>query len=115
MANFYSIVASELGKRDVAYKLFLSTIRAYPQPPFETMTETPTNGRAVFLTAEGAFLQQVIFGFRGPAPDGLKAEYPPLLPSTWQSLEIRGLKSRGKVFDVRVNSANEMVMTPSSQ
>ncbi len=112
MVNFYSIVASELGKRDLAYKLFLSMIRSYAQPPFEAMTETPSNGRAVFLTAEGAFLQQVIFGFTGLrfTNQGLKAKYPPLLPPTWQSLELRGIKSRGKIYDIRVTSANKLVM-----
>ncbi|HET9177274.1 MAG TPA: hypothetical protein VFQ24_02845 [Terriglobia bacterium] len=112
LGNFYSIVASELGKCDLAYKLFLSMIRSYAQPPFEAMTETPGNGRAVFLTAEGAFLQQVIFGFTGLrfTDNGLEARYPPLLPPTWQSLELRGIKSRGKIYDVRVTSANKLVM-----
>ncbi len=112
MGNFYSIVASQLGKRELAYRLFLSLIRSYAQPPFEAMTETPSNGRAVFLTAEGAFLQQVIFGFTGLrfTNQGLKAKYPPLLPPTWQSLELRGIKSQGKVYDIRVTSANKLVM-----
>ncbi len=117
LGNFYSIVASELGNRNLAYKLFLSMIRSYAQPPFKAMTETPSNGRAVFLTAEGAFLQQVIFGFTGLrlTDDGLKAEYPPLLPPTWQSLELRGIKSRGKTYDVKVTSTNKLVMTPVAQ
>jgi protein-glucosylgalactosylhydroxylysine glucosidase len=110
MGNIYSIVASELGNRDLAYKLFLSMIRSYAQPPFGEMTETPSNGRAVFLTAEGGFLQQVIFGFTGLrlTDAGLKSEYPPLLPPTWQSLELKGIHLRGKSYDVRVTSANKL-------
>jgi trehalose/maltose hydrolase-like predicted phosphorylase len=117
LGNFYSVVASELGERDLAYKLFLSMIRSYAQPPFYTMTETPSNHRAVFLTAEGAFLQQIIFGFTGLrlTDKGLQAKYAPCLPPTWQSLEIRGVKSRGKTYDVRVTSENKLVMTTSPE
>jgi len=116
LGNFYSIVASELKDRDLAYKLFMSTIRSYAQPPFYAMTETPSNGRAVFLTAEGAFLQQVIFGFTGLrlTDEGLKGQYPPSLPLTWQSLEIRGISSRGKRYDIRVTSDNKLTMTAVS-
>ena len=113
LGNFYSIVASQLGDCDLAYKLFLSMIRSYAQPPFEQMTETPSNGRAVFLTAESAFLQQIVFGFTGLrwTDEGLKPVYPPLLPPTWQSLELRGVKSRGNIYNIRVTSANKLVMT----
>ena len=110
MGNIYSILASQLGNRDLAYRLFLSMIRSYAQPPFGEMTETPSNGRAVFLTAEGGFLQQVIFGFTGLrlTDDGLKSEYPPLLPPTWQSLELKGIHLRGRSYDIRVTSANKL-------
>jgi len=113
LGNFYSIVASELKDRTLANKLFLSMMRSYAQPPFYAMTETPSNHRAVFLTAEGAFLQQVIFGFSGLrlTNEGLKAEYPPLLPPTWQSLELRRIKVRGKIHDVQVTAANKLRMT----
>lgn len=117
LGNFYSIVASQLGQRDLAYKLFLSMVRSYAQPPFDAMTETPSNGRAVFLTAEGAFLQQIIFGFTGLrwTDGGLKPVHPPLLPPTWQSLELRGIKSRGNAYNIRVTSANRLVMTQIRQ
>jgi trehalose/maltose hydrolase-like predicted phosphorylase len=117
LGNFYSIVASELVDRNLAYKLFLSTIRSYAQPPFYAMTETPSNGRAVFLTAEGAFLQQVIFGFTGLrlTDEGLKGRYPPSLPLTWQSLEMRGISSRGKRYDIQVTSDGKLTMTSVSR
>jgi trehalose/maltose hydrolase-like predicted phosphorylase len=113
LGNIYSIVASQLEDRDLAYKLFSSLVNSYAHKPFEDMTETPSNGRAVFLTAEGAFLQQVIFGFTGLrlTDNGLQAEYPPLLPPTWQSLELRGIESRGKSYDVLATSDQKLVMT----
>jgi trehalose/maltose hydrolase-like predicted phosphorylase len=113
--NFYSVVASELGDRELAYKLFIDIIRFYAKPPFYPMTETPSNNRSVFLTGEGAFLQQIVFGFSGLrfTDDGLKSVYPPQLPPTWQSLELHGIQVRGRRLDVRVGPGNTISMIPS--
>ena len=89
-------------------------IRSYAQPPFDAMTETPSNNRAVFLTAEGAFLQQVIFGFTGLrlTDDGLKGSYAPLLPPGWQSLELHHIPIRGRFYDARIDSQNRLTIVP---
>jgi trehalose/maltose hydrolase-like predicted phosphorylase len=117
MGNFYSIVASELGDRELAYKFFIDMIRSYTKPPFYAMTETPRNNRFVFLTGEGAFLQQIVFGFTGLrfSDDGLKSVYPPQLPPTWQSLELLGIHVRGRRLDIRVGSGKTISMTPSEE
>jgi trehalose/maltose hydrolase-like predicted phosphorylase len=106
MGNFYSIVASELGDRELAYRLFLDTMRSYAKPPFYVMSETPANNRFIFLTAEGAFLQQVIFGFTGLrfSSEGLSPKYPPLIPPAWQRLELRGVNVKGRKRTIRVES-----------
>ena len=67
----------------------------------------------MFLTAEGAFLQQVMFGFTGLrfGTHGLRAVYAPLLPPTWQSLELKGVKSQGKLYDMPVMSTDKLMMT----
>jgi trehalose/maltose hydrolase-like predicted phosphorylase len=112
LGNFYSVVASELGDRDLAYKLFLSMLRSYAKPPFYAMSETPGNNRFVFMTAEGAFLQQVIFGFTGLrfSEEGLTRKYPPLLPGVWQSLDLRGVNVKGKRYDIRVGRDGTLTM-----
>ena len=112
LGNFYSIVASELGDRDLAYKLFLSMLRSYAKPPFYAMSETPGNNRFVFLTAEGAFLQLVIFGFTGLrfSHEELTRKYQPLLPPAWQSLELRGVNVKGKRYDIRVGQDGGLSM-----
>jgi trehalose/maltose hydrolase-like predicted phosphorylase len=117
MGNFYSVVASELGDRELAYKFFIDMIRSYAKPPFYAMTETPRNNRFVFLTGEGAFLQQIVFGFTGLrfSDDGLKSVYPPQLPPAWQSLELRGIHVRGRRLDVRVGPGKTISMTPSEE
>ncbi len=115
MGNFYSVVASELGDKELAYKLFIDIVRSYAKPPFYAMTEMPNNNRSVFLTGEGAFLQQIVFGFTGLrfTDGGLQPVYAPQLPPTWQSLELRGIGVRGRRMDVRVGAGNTISMTPS--
>lgn len=114
LANFYSIVASELGERDLAYRLFLSMLRSYAKPPYYAMTETPASDRAVFLTAEGAFLQQIIFGFTGLrfTNERLAPKYRPLLPPTWVSLELRRIHLKGRPYNVRVERGDKLTMEP---
>jgi protein-glucosylgalactosylhydroxylysine glucosidase len=114
LGNFYSIVACQLGDRSLANRLLLSVLHSYPHAPFYAMTETPTNGRAVFLTGEGAFLQQIIFGFTGLrfTAKGLTPEYHPELPAAWSSLELHNIVVRGKRVDVRVDKSGNISMAP---
>lgn len=115
LGNFYSIVASELGRKDVAYNLLLHMERSYAQAPFYAMSETPGNKRFVFLTAEGAFLQQILFGFTGLrfTDEGLVQKFRPSLPQTWKSLEIRNVKVRGKLLNIRVDNGDSISITPA--
>jgi len=115
LGNFYSIVASELRRKDLAQELFLHMVHSYAKPPFYAMSETPGNNRFVFLTAEGAFLQQVLFGFTGLrlSDNGLDQKFRPSLPQAWKSLEIRNIKVRGKVFNVRVGRDDKISITPA--
>ena len=112
LGNFYSIIASQLGERDVAYRLFLETMRSYAKPPFYAMSETPGNNRFTFLTAEGAFLQQIIFGFTGLrfSSAGLNPRYPPALPAAWQSLELEGINWNGKKHTIRIRQGGKLLI-----
>ncbi len=95
---------------DLAYRLFLDMLRSYAKPPFYAMSETPANNRFVFLSAEGAFLQQILFGFTGLrfSQEGLTAKYPPLLPPTWQSLELRNISIKGRKHSVRIEQGGKL-------
>ncbi len=112
LGNIYSVVASELGDRDLAYRLFLDTMRSYAKPPFYAMPETPANNRFLFLTAEGGFLQQVIFGFTGLrfTDKGLAPRYPPLLPPAWQSVELRGINLNGRKQTIRIEQGGKLIV-----
>ena len=115
LGNFYSIVASELQRSKVAHDLLNHMLHSYAKPPFYAMSETPNNNRFVFLTAEGAFLQQILFGFTGLhlGDKGLAQEFRPRLPPAWSSLEIRNIQVRGKVFNVRVGRNDTVSMIPA--
>lgn len=115
LANFYSIVAAELGDRDLAHRLLLTMIRNYAKPPFYAMSETPYDNRFVFLTAEGAFLQQFVFGFTGLriTENGLEPKFKPVLPESWESLELRNLHIRGKKYSVIVDREETLQFLPS--
>jgi trehalose/maltose hydrolase-like predicted phosphorylase len=115
LANFYSIVAAELGDRDLAHRLLLTMIRNYAKPPFYAMSETPYDNRFVFLTAEGAFLQQFVFGFTGLrfTENGLEAKFKPVLPESWDSLELRNLLVRGKRYSIIVDRHETLQFLPS--
>lgn len=115
LGNFYSVVASELRRKDLAQELFEHMAHAYAKPPYYAMSETPGNNRFVFLTAEGAFLQQILFGFTGLrlTDKGLEQEFRPCLPPTWRSLEIRNITVRGKIVNVRVGKDDTVSITPA--
>ena len=115
LGNFYSIIASELHRKDLAQELFGHMVHSYAKPPFYAMSETPSNDRFVFLTAEGAFLQQILFGFTGLrlGEKGLVQEFRPNLPEGWKSLEIRNIKVRGKVFHVRLGKGDTISVVPA--
>lgn len=115
LGNFYSIVASELGHKGQAEELFEHMVHAYAKPPYYAMSETPGNNRFVFLTAEGAFLEQILFGFTGLrfTDKGLAQEFKAGLPTNWSRLEIRNIKIRGKSVNVRVGKDDVLSIASS--
>jgi trehalose/maltose hydrolase-like predicted phosphorylase len=77
------------------------------------LSETPDKRDAVnFLTGAGGFLQQVIYGWAGLriTGKGLEPSYPPLLPSRIKRLTLRNVYSRGKRYDVVVDSTGRRMV-----
>lgn len=72
--------------------------------PFNVRTETAGNNTGYFLTASGAFVQNLLYGFTGLRIEeqGLAQAYPPVLPRQWQSLTLRNLTFRGERLTLRV-------------
>jgi trehalose/maltose hydrolase-like predicted phosphorylase len=106
-STLLSVDAAELGDRALLDSLLPHSYRSWIQGPFLMLSETPDKKDAVdFLTGAGGFLQQVIYGWTGLriAEKGLEPVYPPLLPSRIRRLTLRNVYSRGKRYDVVVDS-----------
>jgi trehalose/maltose hydrolase-like predicted phosphorylase len=116
LPNFLSIIAAELGDRDLTHRMLLTMVRNYAKPPFYPMSETPHDERFVFLTMEGAFLQQFVFGLAGLrfTENGLQPKFKPVLPQGWESLELRNVSLRGKTASISVDRAGTLQIRPGS-
>ena len=116
-STLLSVDAAELGDRALLDSLLPHSYRSWIQGPFLMLSETPEKKDAVnFLTGAGGFLQQVIYGWTGLriGEKGLEPAYPPLLPSQIKRLTLRNVYSRGKRYDVVVDSTGRrMIPHPS--
>lgn len=99
--TLFSVVAAELGNRELVNKLFPISYKGYLRPPFNALAETPSSDSINFLTGAGGFLQQIIFGFTGLrlTEDGLVKKYSPMLPTSVQKLKLKNFRIRNKQFD----------------
>jgi protein-glucosylgalactosylhydroxylysine glucosidase len=102
--TLFSVVAAELGDRELVNKLFPLSFKGYLRPPFNALAETPTSDSINFLTGAGGFLQQIIFGFTGLrlTEDGLVKKYSAVLPTSVQKLSLKNFTVRNKPFNLEV-------------
>jgi trehalose/maltose hydrolase-like predicted phosphorylase len=64
------------------------------------------------VTGAGGFLQQVIYGWTGLrlGETGLEPAFAPLLPSRITRLVLRNVYSRGRRYDIAVDSTGRRIM-----
>ena len=64
-------------------------------------SETPGNNHLYILCVSSGFLENFLYGFTGLrlTDQGLTAVYPPILPSAWKSVTIKGVKLHGQSYD----------------
>jgi trehalose/maltose hydrolase-like predicted phosphorylase len=116
-STLLSVDAAELGDRALLDSLLPQSYRPWLQGPFLMLSETPDKKNAVdFVTGAGGFLQQVIYGYTGLriGEKGLEPAYPPLLPSGIKKLTLRNVYSRGKRYDVVVDSTGRKMVPHQS-
>jgi trehalose/maltose hydrolase-like predicted phosphorylase len=112
-STLLSVDAAELGDRAMIDSLLPHSYRGWLQGPFLMLSETPDKKDAVnFVTGAGGFLQQVIFGWTGLrlAESGLEPVFDPVLPSGIRRLVLRNVYSRGKRYDVIVDSTGRRIV-----
>ncbi|MFL5475265.1 MAG: glycoside hydrolase family 65 protein, partial [Gemmatimonadales bacterium] len=107
-STLLSVDAAELGDRAMVDSLLPHSYRSWLQGPFLMLSETPDKKDAVnFVTGAGGFLQQVLYGYTGLrwGEKGLEPAFAPVLPSHVKRLTLRNVYSRGKRYDVIVDSS----------
>ncbi|MEP0765340.1 MAG: glycoside hydrolase family 65 protein [Fimbriimonadia bacterium] len=120
----HSIIAARLGRREEAERLFRESYERFMNSPGLQFSEkrkgTP---RTYFLTGAGGCLQAVLYGFaglevlppgaapqaRGDRPNaekllsgGYTLRAGSMLPARWSSLTLKGVRLRGKIYDIRL-------------
>jgi len=111
-STLLSVDAAELGDRAMVDSLLPHSYRSWLQGPFLMLSETPDKKDAVnFVTGAGGFLQQVLYGYTGLrwGEKGLEPTFDPVLPSHIKRLKLRNVYSRGRRYDVVVDSSGRRI------
>jgi len=126
-ASIEAVVAAHLGRGQDALNLFHDSYRPFMRGPWDAFAEKRTSSRVYFCTGMGGCLQSVLYGFAGLqvveagqkgqgtklAGDGEASLYAdPHLPPGWGGLTIKGVKFRGKTFNVAVAAGNKVTAMP---
>jgi len=96
-----SIDAATVGDAEESYKRLKFSNGPFLKPPFNARSETPGNNHLYILCVSGGFVENFLYGFTGLrlTDQGLTAVYPPILPSEWKGVTIRGVKLHGQSYD----------------
>lgn len=83
---------ARLGNPQKAHEMFIKSYKPNEVPPFGVLAETAGGTNPYFATGAGGMLQAIIFGFGGlTISDQGITQIKTKLPSTWRSLEIKGV------------------------
>jgi trehalose/maltose hydrolase-like predicted phosphorylase len=115
-STLLSVDAAELGDRALIDSLLPHSYQGHLKGPFLMLSETPRNDAVNFVTGAGGFLQQVIYGYTGLRirDGGLEPAFPAILPSKISRLVLRNVSSRGKRYDVVVDSSGRKILPHSA-
>ncbi len=126
-ASMEAVVAAHLGRGPQSLDLFHDSYRPFMRGPWDAFAEKRTSNRVYFCTGMGGCLQSVLYGFAGLrvveagnklngtkiAGDEVASLYAdPHLPPGWGGLVVKGIRFRGKAFDVAVTPGNKVTVTP---
>lgn len=109
-ASAHSVIAARLGNCEKAYADFQRSYKPFLRGPFNYFNEKRSRviDNMCFLTGAAGPIQAVLYGLVGVKMDydspsaGLL--HSPCLPKQWKSIEITGVRWRGKTFDIRIGS-----------
>ena len=94
----YSIIYSQLGRKEEAYLKFLELLPHYHLPYLVT-SESPDNKTISFVTGMGGFLQSIIYGFCGIRLREDSLVVKPNVPEGIGEIKLKNFKFKGVKFD----------------
>lgn len=98
-----SIDTSALGTPGCsAYTYMLRSVTPFLAAPFDQFHEDRSGGAFTFMTGEGGYLQEFLYGFTGLRFQTGSVEIDPTLPPELPGVNLTGLKWHGRVFDLSV-------------
>ena len=102
-----SIVAAQLGGDCSAWTYTLRSLDPFVTAPYEQFTEARSGeGVFTFLTGEGGFLQEFLYGYPGLRWREDRLRLDPMLPPQLASgLRVTGLRWQGRVLDLALRPA----------
>jgi hypothetical protein len=105
MMVMLAVGSAELGDAQGAGDWIRRNLSGFLKPPFNVRTETVANNAGYILATSAGFVQSFVYGLSGLRIDesGLAQAYPPALPRTWTSLELKGIQFRGKRYDITID------------
>ncbi|MDQ2798938.1 MAG: hypothetical protein M3Y13_04765, partial [Armatimonadota bacterium] len=125
-SSIEAVVAARLGQGQKSLDLFHDSYRPFMRGPWDAFAEKRTSNRVYFCTGMGGCLQSVLYGFAGLqvvaagekgqgtkiAGDSEASLYAdPHLPPGWTGLTVKGVKFRGRTFDVGIGAGNKVTAT----
>jgi hypothetical protein len=106
-----SIIAAQLGDDCSSWTYTLRSMDPFVKAPYEQFTEARSGqGVFTFLTGEGGFLQEFLYGYPGLRWREDRLLIDPMLPAQLSGgLRLTGLRWHGRVFDVALGRTNTTV------
>lgn len=105
MMVMLAVGAAELGDAKTAGEWIQRNLVGFLKPPFNVRTETVANNAGYILATSAGFVQSFVYGLSGLRIEdkGLVEAYPPALPPSWNSLQLRNASFRGKRYDITID------------
>jgi protein-glucosylgalactosylhydroxylysine glucosidase len=104
-----SIDAATVGDAEESYKRLKFSNGPFLKPPFNVRSETPGNNHLYILCVSAGFIENFLYGYTGLrlTGQGLTEVYPPILPSGWKSVIIRGVKLHDQSYDYVISRGED--------
>jgi trehalose/maltose hydrolase-like predicted phosphorylase len=105
MMVMLATAAAEVGDGKTAGEWLQRNLVGFLKAPYNVRSETASNNAGYILATSAGFVQSLVYGLSGLRIDdsGLTEAYAPALPPSWQSMTLKHISFRGKLYDITVD------------